>query len=62
MNGCRVRLRLVEPASRRSFNIYVRLEEDRRDGGSTGLLMVKILNGWLLVALKVGGTGVPPVF
>jgi len=62
MNGCGVRLRLVGPASRRSFNVYVRLEEDRREAGPTGLLILKFLDRWLLVALKVGGTGVPPVF
>jgi|GEM_PF-4977937 len=62
MDGCWVLLRLVGPASRRSFNVYVRLEEDRRDAGPTGLLKVKFLDERLRGALKVGGTGVPPVF
>ena len=61
MNGCGVRLRLVGPASRRSFNIYVSPEEDRRDAGPTGLLIVIFLDARLRGAHKISGTGVPPV-
>ena len=49
------------PAPRRSFNFNISLEEDRRDAGPTGLLILKFLDERLLVAFKVGGTGVPPV-
>jgi hypothetical protein len=52
----------VGPASRRSFVVYVSFEEDRREAGPTGLLILKFLDGWLLVAFKVGGTGASPVF
>jgi hypothetical protein len=53
---------LVRPASRRSFVVNVSLEADRRDAGPTGLLILKVLDGRLLGAFKVGGTGVPPVY
>jgi len=62
MDDCWLRLRLVGPVSRRSFNIYLSPEADRRDAGPTGLLILKVLDGRLLGAFKVGGTGVPPVF